>query len=362
MEKQKKVCILLGSSKLSGAEKRMIVTAHKLAGDKSLHVTLITRKALKEEFYKSELLSENSDLIWHTRRLSVFKNKYFRGTSNLIASTFYNFIQLPWYGGNVHIVLYNNTTLLSLLPVRLFGSSRFLFEVTSPDVAISSATKKLKRYSFLYDKLICVSNSVKKRLNVKNIKAIEIRKQPFAYFKEDKEIIVKENLVVYAHRLIPRKNPMLALEAFAILAEEFKDWEFSICGDGPLRDSVKDAVRMKELKNLTYNGYVYNMNALMRRSKVFVSLIEPDNYPSQSVFNAMTNNNALIISDTSDSAEKFIANNGYTVKLELDSIVNYLRKLLLQDNLNVMGGQSKKIFESRYCQKKYIDESKSFYY
>jgi glycosyltransferase involved in cell wall biosynthesis len=362
MKKIKKICFLLGGHKLSGAEKRIILTAIKIANDKNYKVQLLTREVLRKEFLKSDLLDElNPRLTWKTRKLSSHKNIYIRRLYNSIANSLYNIIQVPWFGANIHIALFSNQTLISLLLIRLFGNSKFLFEITSPDVAVSSVAKNLIKYSFLSDSIICVSNSVLARLGLNNKDVVKVRRQPFAYVNENKIQQAKENIIVFAHRFISRKNPMLAAQAFSILSQEFKDWTFYICGSGDLKCDIEDIIARNNRDNLIYKGYVYDMDVLMGKSKIFVSLIEPDNYPSQSIFNAMANNNALIVSNTGESKKSFIDNNGYAVKLNLDDVVLHIRRLIEQDDLMLMGNNSRYMFESRYSQEKYLIESKTFY-
>lgn len=358
----KKVCFLLGGSKLSGAEKRIIITALDISKDNRFKVKLITTEELKNEFLKSELArSDVSYVEWLTRKVSKSKNKYMRRVLNLFLNTILNIFQLPLRGSYIHVVLYSDAILLSILPAKLISNSKYLYEVTSPDVAQSSATKRLLKYDFLSDQLICVSKSVEERLAAPEKVKVYTRQQPLAYFSSDETSLKKEKLVVYAHRLVARKNPLLATQAFTILAAEFPGWRFYICGDGELRNEVEAAVLSAKLQNFQYRGYVYEMDKLMERSKVFVSLIEPDNYPSQSVFNAMANGNALIVSDTGSSKDKFIKDNGYAVDLTVDDIVKHVRKLIIDNEVLKSSKKSFELFNSKYKPELYFDECKSLY-
>lgn len=358
----KKVCFLLGGSKLSGAEKRIIITALEISKDNSFDVRLITTEQLQSEFFKSELSNNDlSSLDWRTRKNSKSKNKYVRRVVNLIKNTILNIFQLPIKNSYIHIVLYSDAVLLSILPTRMISNSSFFYEVTSPDVAQSSATKRLLKYFFLSDKLICVSKSVEERLAAPSNINLYTRQQPLAYFGSNEISLVKDNLVVYAHRLVARKNPMLAAEAFTILATEFPEWDFYICGDGELKNEVETAILSENIQNFKYRGYVYEMDKLMERSKIFVSLIEPDNYPSQSVFNAMANGNALIVSDTGFSKDKFIKDNGYAVDLTVDDIVKNVRKLIIGDEIIKASQNSLELFNSEYKPELYFDECKGLY-
>src|SRR5690606_28342446 len=103
---------------------------------------------------------------------------------------------------------------------------------------------------------------------------------------------------------ISRKNPVIAAKAFVDLANEFDDWEFLFFGDGPLSPEIKDIFKNSQ-KNAKFIGSSVDLKNELYDSYAFVSLIEPDNYPSQSVLEAMSLGNLLIISDTGYSKDKF---------------------------------------------------------
>src|SRR5690554_2561441 len=284
MNERRSICFLLAGSTLSGAEKRTVITAIELSKCTEFKVKLITSKSLKAEFYKSDLAeSDLSNLEWVVRGYSESKNAVIRRLYNLIYSLIANVIQLPKKNSCLHIVLFNELILLSLVPYYIFWKNDIYYEVTSPDVAKSLSVKLLIRLK-MYKKLVSVSDGVSKMLvNMAGSEeriTLYTRKQPLAYSRNDGNLIEKEKIVVFAHRLIPRKNPILAASSFVVLAREFKDWNFYICGDGDLKNEVEEIVSTAALNNLVYKGYVYDMDSLMRRSMIFVSLIQPDNYPS----------------------------------------------------------------------------------
>jgi len=363
MKKNKKnICYLLGGNTLSGAEKRIIITAINLSKNSQFQVKLITSNALKEEFLKSELHTlEHSKMEWISRASVRVNNRYIRGIFNLIKNTTLNIFQLPIFGSYIHIVLFNNLTILSIIPSRLIGNSKYFFEITSPDVARSKAVKTLIKYKFISNRLICVSESVENKLCESSPSRVYIRQQPLAYAHGDTANVSKENLVIFAHRLIKRKNPMLAVKAFKILASKYPKWSFYICGDGKMKEEVETSVSSAKLPNFIYKGYVYDMDRLMKKSKIFVSLTEPDNYPSQSVFSAMANGNALIVGNTGLSKEKFIKNNGYAVDLTVNSVINAIEKTINEENFCKLSKNSLSLFKSKYRQELYIEENINIY-
>lgn len=362
----KKVCFLLGGSKLSGAEKRTIISAIKLSHDDKYEIMLITSKELREEFYKSELNALNANgLKWKVRRYSKFKLRLFRVFYNFIYSIIYNALQLPFNGWIVHVVLFNKMVIVSSLLNRLVGSSKFYYEIVGPEGAESKELRLLSRYSFLYDKLVFVSSSVYERFlrairDSESISNIYVREKPLAFFlPSNKE--EKKNNVVYAHRLIERKNPILATNAFIDVANKHPDWNFLICGDGDLKHKVAGLVNDCGLLNVKYLGYRYDVDKILKESKIFVSLIEPDNYPSQSVFNAMANRNALLISDTGTSNQHFIKNNGLLTTLNETMVVKNLVDLIEDFELEKKMDSSLSLYENEYSLENYIKDTGKIY-
>lgn len=172
----------------------------------------------------------------------------------------------------------------------------------------------------------------------------------------------KKNVVVFAHRLIERKNPWIAVKAFAFLAKKHSDWSFEVYGNGPLSGEIELYCSAAGLDNLNYLGYHDDIPCVLARSKIFVSLIYPDNFPSQSVFEAMACGNALVISDTGDSCERFLCgDNGVSVELDVDSLIKGVEKLIVSEDLAFKNKESIRFFEKHYSEQDYVNESLEIY-
>lgn len=112
----------------------------------------------------------------------------------------------------------------------------------------------------------------------------------------------KEPLIVFAGRLIPEKSPMLFIDALTILRETPIQWSAIMAGDGPLRESVEQRIIMEKLEKYITVGSYSDMSALFSKSTIFVSLQETENYPSQSLLEAMLASNVVIATNVGETS------------------------------------------------------------
>ena len=361
---KKKIIFFLGGSKFSGAEKRIFLTAYYLSRSNLFDVVLYMRANLFESIKSHDKFS-NYDLS----SLKILVDPILGETKlvnrltlpvRYLKKMIYIIILKP---NIVHFALYGSIDLWLARFSKLIGA-RVFFEITSPDVARSKETKKIINKGFICDSLICVSENVRNiclKLNEFSSKRILLREHPFVDVKNNSiPFQYKKNQVLFAHRLIERKNPLVALKAFSSLAKKYSHWDFMICGRGPLENQIKKDVSEFNLDNLIFNGYELNMSARLKESKIFVSLIEPDNYPSQSVLEAMEAGCALLLSRTGQSENKFLSKenvNGYAIELCEFSVENKIEAMIVSEDLERMAANSRIKFKNDFCFDKYLSET-----
>lgn len=232
-----------------------------------------------------------------------------------------------------------------------------LFELTSPDIAdLMGMRPKPRRLS--HTAYHAVSPGVAKRF-INLAPEVPLIEAPSPFFQSRQTELrslqmTKTKTIVFAHRFIRRKNAVL----FARVARRFvnleSSWQIRILGRGveepEIRNIVADAPSRIEV------GYDPNLSQALARSRIFVSLIEPDNFPSQSVMEAMTAGNALLLSNTGDSAEKFVDGNGVTTELDEEKVLGALLDLTSdEDRLEAMGERSRALAQQRFNADRYLD-------
>lgn len=112
----------------------------------------------------------------------------------------------------------------------------------------------------------------------------------------------KQNRVVFLARLDPLKNPLLFLEAAQLILRKRDDIVFEMYGDGPLKKRIISFLEEYGLSDKILFGYSVNPYEVFSGSKVFCSLASYGSFPEQSTLEALACKNALISTETPDSA------------------------------------------------------------
>lgn len=240
-----------------------------------------------------------------------------------------------------------------------------LFEVTSPDWADRLATghKIVPATTPLH----AVSASVALRLRARP-SGRKIIEAPLLFPNLDPaatrppNMEAKEKLIVFAHRLIPRKNGLLFARAARRFLRNQPDWRVAIRGKGPDEPAIRETLAAEIAAGRVLAGYSSNLSDELRRARIFVSIITPDNYPSQSVVEAMTAGNALLLSDMGQSREKFLDGNGLSVRIEEDEVLDCLNAMASRpEQLVQMGQQSIRLAGERFSQRAYLEHLAGVY-
>jgi glycosyltransferase involved in cell wall biosynthesis len=140
----------------------------------------------------------------------------------------------------------------------------------------------------------------------------------------------KEKSIVFGSRFLARKNPVLFAEIMDKILNEYPEWNGYVLGGGELEQEVRSILKVHIESGLVYVGRVAEFLGVLKKSSIYVSIIQPDNYPSQSVLEAMNTYNLLLISDTGNS-DKFIDQENYhgeLVELNFNSIYSGLVRLI----------------------------------
>ena len=247
-----------------------------------------------------------------------------------------------------------------------YVSAPALFEVTSPDWAdrILANPEMVPARMPLH----AVSDGVYARL-VKGLPQRWIIKAPTLFPNIDSRLLcepdmkIKQKLIVFAHRFIVRKNGVVFAKAASRFLDEQPDWRVMIRGEGP-DASVMSRIMQKHISaGRAEVGFVSDLSADLIASRIFVSIIEPDNYPSQSVIEAMAYGNTLLLSDVGMTKEKFYSHNGMLTEIEENAVYANL-KVLSSDlkKLDTMGINSFCHFKHSFSQDHYIEHLLGVYH
>jgi glycosyltransferase involved in cell wall biosynthesis len=164
--------------------------------------------------------------------------------------------------------------------------------------------------------------------------------------------------VAFAGRLEMDKNPYMFLDAAIKLSKKYPDVIFHIMGDGRLSSEIKKKAETSGSSNIIFHGFHFQPTRILADTSVFVSIQTTNNYPSQSVLEAMACGNAIVATDVGDTRMFINQNNGILINLNVDELLNAIEILYLNKELRERMGQ----FGFNYVRKNHTIEKMADYY
>ena len=168
----------------------------------------------------------------------------------------------------------------------------------------------------------------------------------------------KENSVVFLSRLETIKNPFLLLEAIKILNDDFNisNIKYYFLGNGSLYKEIKSFVNKNNLNNIFIEGHQSETWKYLKRSKIFISLQQENNYPSQSLLEAMACENAIIASDVGETRKLVTRKEGVLVNFRAQEIADAINKLIMDpDLIKQLGKNARRKVLKEHTIEKYVE-------
>jgi glycosyltransferase involved in cell wall biosynthesis len=104
--------------------------------------------------------------------------------------------------------------------------------------------------------------------------------------------------------------------------------KFYLLGDGPDFEKAETFKREHNLWNVEMPGFVSYPQEYFKKSKIFVSIQQSNNYPSQSLLEAMACGNAIIASDVGETRKLVDDKVGLLVELNAQALANAFEQVL----------------------------------
>lgn len=243
-----------------------------------------------------------------------------------------------------------------------------LYEITSPDMARVLENKAAQYPGDFFPPETLLrpnSESVEAALGP-TLRRWQIQTSQTALFIPDVEQEInlhnKENLIVFAHRLVARKHPLVFAQAVKQFLTNHHGWKFAILGDGEQKSKVIECLKDEVQEGRVEVGYVSNVHEYLARSKIFVSIESEDNYSNQSVLEAMWAYNALLLTDRGATRKRYFNDNGLFCEPEVDSVASALEALIEDDaRLSSMACASRRLVEETFSVDAYIADLERAY-
>ncbi|MFC2135029.1 glycosyltransferase [Bacteroidota bacterium] len=164
--------------------------------------------------------------------------------------------------------------------------------------------------------------------------------------------------VAFSGRLEKDKNPEMFLDAAEILIKKYDNIIFHIMGEGRLTDIIRKRVDSMRNKNVIFHGFHNNPPEILAETSIFISIQTTNNYPSQSVLEAMACGNAVIATDVGDTRMFINENNGLLINLEINELTQAIEYLYnRKDKCSEMGKYAEKYVKENHN----IDKSAEYY-
>ncbi len=172
---------------------------------------------------------------------------------------------------------------------RLFGMS------------ISAA---IKRWAMQRAAVVeALSDSIRCDLIMRGIDAQRIMVAPgsFTDLSMCRPAVYKRKWVTFVGRFVEIKNPLLLAQALPALVAHHPDVRIFFIGEGPLEEPLRQAIIEAGLSASVTIQFHPQPTEILNESSIFVSLQREENYPSQSLLEAMACGNAVVATDVGET-------------------------------------------------------------
>jgi len=361
---KKHIVFLIASRDYGGYEVRYFKLAYYLFNKGYKISVLVNANLLRRKKKKAiDIILSDKEFSNHIYEVGYPYLLHFQKSSYFLLSKFRGYDAFLYYSIKIledlksDIVITNkNLSALKILREKL--DVTIAKDFTSPDNVDSFYHSEEHKSLHLADLLLFVSETVENRFREKFEKLSEdftlpkifTAQLPFFYPIEIDnriEYSQKKEKMIFAHRLLERKNPILFAKIVKRMCADrfFNNWNFSLYGRGEKENEVKKILKKEILNGRVEVGYKHNLIDELKSSKIFFSLIEPDSFPSQSLSEAMFCGNAIVVLNRGKSGF-YINDNGIIVEKDINKIIDKL-KLLISNDLKTSCFNSIKVVKQK---------------
>ena len=152
----------------------------------------------------------------------------------------------------------------------------------------------------------------------------------------------ERGLVSFVGHLTHDKGALLFAEAVSLARQMTEDLKVAVVGSGPQEAQVREILEHRGVP-LVWFGHSFRPEEVLCRSEVFCSLQLQENYPSQSLLEAMLTENVIIATDVGETRRLVDDSVGWLVPANPVAVANAITSSLSmpREVLRSMGAQAR---------------------
>jgi len=164
----------------------------------------------------------------------------------------------------------------------------------------------------------------------------------------------RKKWVVFSARLIDHKNPFLLVQAIPKVIALDPDIHFYILGQGHLQPQLEALFQELNVTDYVTIRFEPQPTQILNQSSIFVSLQAEDNYPSQSLLEAMACGNAIVATNVGETWRLVDDKNGILVPPTADAVAKAIISLLKDPLLTQRGLASRQRVLSEHTPERFL--------
>lgn len=355
-----KLCFLHIAQKLGGAEKRFFNLLDYISKE---HCTDNVTVIIGRDFFKNLDKSLNTVCNFKVIKYGFTwkKSNKFTRYIDYISLLIILFSQLPHKYNGAHFCLKAGALFRKLVraekkSVSCYTSAHELLykEMASPLLA------KLVRERFIFD---CLDENIAKILSEKypeNTNNYYVSPCSFLPFDLKIDKMFKEHSIAFVGRLETFKGVELLIDSLIDIIR-YTSFHIYVMGNGSYKEKINEVIERNNARHRFTLGYVPNPIAILKKTVCFLSLQKDENYPSQSLLEAMKCENAIIATNVGLTRKIVKLEFGYLIstKEELIKHLVYLDQNI--DEAQYMGVNARKFVDSNHRVDVFYNYIKSLY-
>lgn len=222
-----------------------------------------------------------------------------------------------------------------------------------------------RRSVFFASRLDCLSEGIAGNVRAlfNRVPSIEVSPCSFTDYSKSQIAAHKDFDIVLMSRLCAGKGIDLFFDALAVLCKQHGAdviAKIGIFGSGPMHDYVR--ARIQALPELNFEfGYASNPFEIFSRTKIFLSLQEKENYPSQSLLEAISCGALVIATDVGETYRIVSDEIGYRVPARPEALANQMMIALSRVNAEQFNGtQASRLIRETHTVERFSDYFSAF--